>query len=172
MKKITVYTDGGVSMKNGVGGWAAILVYPNDKEVVMSGTFLGITNNQMEIWPCIEALSYIEEHENLNHVSVEIISDSQYVVNGSSEWLPRWIAKGWKTKTGPVKNQPLWAAMHTLLGKMKVKFTWVRGHSNNPYNERCDKLAVGAYTKVIEQQKLLNKTHLTNNESSVDSNNI
>lgn len=142
-------------MKNGVGGWGAILKYPNDKEVVMSGAFLGVTNNQMELWGVIEALSYIEENENLNHVSVEVVSDSEYVVNGVQEWLPRWIDNGWKSRSGPVKNQPLWITIHTLVNKMKVKFTWVRGHNGDEYNEKVDKLAVGAYTKIIEQQKLL-----------------
>lgn len=153
MKQIKIYTDGGVSPKNGVGGWGVIILYPNNTEVVISGSFKDVTNNQMEIWAVIEALSYIAEKENLNHVNVEVVSDSRYIVDGVGEWLQRWKSNGWKSRTGPVKNKPLWQAIDNLVSKMQVKFTWVRGHNGDEYNERVDKLAVGAYQKVIKDKE-------------------
>lgn len=145
MKNIKVYTDGSSSpkLKNGAG-WACIIVMPNTTEIVLSGRFLEATNNQVELWACIEALSYIKENENLNHVTVEVITDSEYLQKGATEWLPRWVSNGWKSRAGEVKNRPIWEALSNIMDGMNVQFKWVRGHNGHEYNERCDKLATQA----------------------------
>ena len=147
MKNIRIYTDGASSAKDNIGGWAALIIYPNNVEVELFGHYVGATNNQMELLAVIEGLSYIFDNENCNQISVEVISDSEYVVNGISSWLPRWIKSGWKSKGGPVKNKPLWEALHSLVTVIPTKFTWTRGHSGDIYNERVDKLAVAARLK-------------------------
>ena len=153
MKQIKIYTDGACSAKNHIGGWGCVIVMPNDVEVEMSGTFPDATNNQMELWAVIEALNYIHTYENINHVSIEVVSDSEYVVNGITDWLPKWMQNGWKSKSKePVKNQPLWEALHTMTKDLKIKFSWVRGHAGDAMNERVDKLAVNAYKDVIKKK--------------------
>ena len=153
MKRIIIYADGSSSGKVGPGGWGTIIIYPNDTEVVMSGSFLSSTNNQMEIWAFIEGLDYIEKHENINQVAVQVISDSEYLIKGANEWLNKWTTNGWKSKTGEVKNRPLWEAIHKYKSMMKIEFLWVKGHNNNEYNERVDKLAHAAYKKLKETLK-------------------
>lgn len=152
MKRLKIYTDGGVSMKNGVGGWGAIILYPNDKEVVMSGVYLACTNNQMELMSAIEGLSYVHENENMNHTSVEVITDSEYLQKGITEWVPQWIKNGWKSRTGPVKNKVLWEVLYNLTHGHKITFKWVRGHNGDVMNERVDKIAVEAYQNYLKLQ--------------------
>lgn len=153
MKQIKIYTDGACSAKNNIGGWGTLIIYPNDVEVVMSGTFPDATNNQMELWAVIEALNYIHDKENINHVAIEVVSDSEYVVNGITDWLPKWRQNGWKSKSKePVKNRPLWEAIHEMTKDLQIKFTWVRGHAGDANNERVDKLAVNAYKDVIKKK--------------------
>lgn len=138
-------------MKDGVGGWGVLILYPDGSKHEMSGAFdTSPTNNQMELWACIEALNYIHSTENPEEVEVTLVSDSEYVVNGYMKWLPGWIRKKWKTTTGPVKNQPLWEALHEVASKLKIKFTWVRGHTGEEHNERVDKLAGEAYRALIK----------------------
>lgn len=162
MKQIKIYTDGSGCSIDGPGGWASIIIYPNDKIVELSGGYLSATNNQMELMAILEPLWYLIEHENLNHISIEIVSDSEYCVKGFSEWLPKWQKNGWKSKTGPVKNQPLWKAMIEATKNMHIKFSWCRGHVGIEYNERADKLAGEQRLKMKEKQDLTNKKDKVN----------
>ena len=137
MKKVIIYTDGACSGNPGPGGWGAILKY-GEKMKEMSGGEAETTNNRMELTGVIASLSALKEP-----CQVTLYTDSQYIVNAINEgWLKSWIAKGWKRKTGPVKNPDLWQKVYDLLQTHMVEFVWVKGHAENPYNNRCDEMAV------------------------------
>ncbi|NCB29640.1 MAG: ribonuclease HI [Clostridia bacterium] len=143
MKKVTIYTDGACSGNPGPGGWGAILQYgAHEKE--LSGGDPSTTNNKMELTAVIEALRLLREP-----CEVDLYSDSKYVIDGITKgWAVGWRSRGWKKadKT-PAKNPELWGALLDLLDQHTVHFHWVKGHADNPKNNRCDELAVGAYQK-------------------------
>jgi len=142
MKKVSIYTDGACSGNPGPGGWGAILMYGN-KEKELSGGEMSTTNNRMELISVISALEAL-----LEPCDVTLYTDSQYVANAINQgWLESWKAKGWKRKGGEVKNPDLWMKLVPLLEKHKVTFEWVKGHSDNEYNNRCDELAVAESKK-------------------------
>jgi len=137
MKKVTIYTDGACSGNPGPGGWGAILMYGRKKKE-LSGGEMSTTNNRMELISVISALEAL-----LEPCEVTLHTDSQYVANAINlGWLASWQAKGWKRKGGEVKNPDLWIRLVPLLETHKVKFVWVKGHSDNKHNNRCDELAV------------------------------
>lgn len=143
MKHVCIYTDGACRGNPGVGGWGAILQY---KDVIkeISGAEAETTNNRMELSAVIHALSALKEP-----CDVTLTSDSQYVVNGISKgWAADWQSRGWRNRKGqPVANSDLWEILLLLLNAHNVEFVWVRGHAGHPYNERCDQLAVEAYSR-------------------------
>ena len=142
MFNVIIYTDGACK-KNKKGAWAAILIC-QDQEKELSGTSENTTNNKMELQGPIEALNSLNTPCN-----VTIFSDSQYVVNGANTWVNNWMKNGWKTKSGSaVKNQDEWKALVSAMQPHNVKFQWVKGHSDNEYNNRCDEIAV-ALTNVV-----------------------
>ena len=142
MKSVIVYTDGACSGNPGPGGWGAILRY-GDKKKELSGGASETTNNRMELTGVIEALSALKEPCN-----VSLYTDSQYISNAINEgWLKSWIAHNWKRKTGPVKNADLWQEVVRLFKVHNVEIHWVKGHSENEYNNRCDELAVAESRK-------------------------
>jgi len=149
MKQVNIYTDGSCSVhsENTPGGWGAILQC-NGKEKELSGSSLNTTNNIMEITGVIEALKVLKEPCEVN-----LYSDSQYVITGMNEWLNKWKLNGWKTTKGLVKNKDLWVELDKLNNIHKITWNWVKGHSSNEFNNRCDKLATEATNKC----KLLNK---------------
>lgn len=122
----------------GRGGWGVLL--QDTAGVVLAEIFGGenpTTNNRMELQAAIEALTLVEEG-----AEIELLTDSQYVCKGLTEWLKGWKAKGWKTASKePVKNVEYWQVLDALYQKRKVKVTWVRGHNGDPGNERADALA-------------------------------
>ena len=139
MKKVTIYTDGACSGNPGPGGWGVILMYKG-KSKEISGAEEMTTNNRMELIAVISALEALNEP-----CEVELYTDSQYVSNAINlGWLESWQKKDWKRKGGEIKNLDLWVKMAPLLEKHKVTFVWVKGHSDNEYNNRCDELAVAA----------------------------
>jgi ribonuclease HI len=145
--EVLLFTDGACSGNPGPGGWAFVLRHPKSgKELEQSGGEPETTNNRMELQAVIEGLSALNRP-----TSVEILSDSTYVLQGLSSWMAKWKANGWrrreKNKFREVKNVELWKQLDALLGRHRVKFTHVRGHSGHPENERCDTLAVAAYQK-------------------------
>ena len=129
MYDIKLYTDGACSGNPGPGGWASIIIN-GDYIHKISGSDKSTTNNRMEIIAVIEGLKMISEASK-----VEVITDSAYVVNT--------MTKGWKRN----KNQDLWGELDILVSKHDVKFTWVKGHASNQYNNECDKMAVAEYQK-------------------------
>lgn len=140
---ITIYTDGACSGNPGPGGWGAILCW-NDHEKEISGGEGETTNNRMEMMAVIEALKALKH----NKAPVTIYTDSKYVLQGATEWLEGWKARGWKSANKkPVKNQDLWEQIDSLLKDHSVHFIWVKGHNGHEMNERVDKLAVSAIPK-------------------------
>ena len=135
---IYLYTDGASSGNPGPGGWGAVLVC-GELRKEMSGGFARTTNNRMELTAVIEGLKAIKWED----AEVEVWSDSQYVVKAVTEgWLENWIRKQWKK----VKNPDLWQEFLTLYRRYRVTFHWIKGHAGHPENERCDRLAVEAYS--------------------------
>ena len=142
MKNVMIYTDGSCSGNPGPGGWGAILVY-NGVEKVLSGGEKDTTNNRMELTAAIEALRALREP-----CEVELFTDSKYLSDAVNLfWLRSWKNRGWKRKDGPLLNAELWQELDRLLSLHKVKVTWVKGHGENEYNNRCDALAVAETEK-------------------------
>ncbi len=143
MKKVTVYTDGACSGNPGPGGWGALLMYGTAKKE-LSGFEVGTTNNRMELTAAIEALSALKEP-----CEVELYTDSAYLCNAFLQrWLQSWQKNGWKkADKKPVENRDLWERLLELTARHSVKFHKVKGHADNEYNNRCDKLATGEIKK-------------------------
>ena len=138
MKQVTVYTDGACSGNPGPGGWGAILRYgAHEKEI--SGGAASTTNNRMELTAVIEALRLLREP-----CLVELWSDSKYVIDALEKgWARSWQRRGWvKGDKKPALNPDLWEELLTLTDRHTVRCHWVKGHADDPYNERCDRLAV------------------------------
>jgi len=139
MNKIIIYTDGACKGNPGPGGWGAILRSMGHAEKELFGGELLTTNNRMEMTAVIEALSALKRP-----CDVAIYIDSKYVLQGMTEWLPSWKAKGWKTAAKqPVKNVDLWQKLDTLVNASghTIEWLWVKGHAGDPGNERADALA-------------------------------
>ena len=143
MKKVTIYTDGACSGNPGVGGWGAILQYNGHEKEISGGDNL-TTNNKMELLAVISALELLKEP-----CEVDLYSDSKYVIDSITKgWAAGWRARGWKkADKSPAKNPELWERLLNLLDMHKVTFHWVKGHADNPYNKRCDELAVSEWKR-------------------------
>lgn len=138
IKNVKIYTDGACSGNPGPGGYGAILIYKGiEKEI--SGGEPSTTNNKMEITAVVKGLELLKEP-----CDVTIYSDSAYVVNAIEKgWLTSWKKNNWlKADKKRVKNIDLWEELLKLLEIHNVRFVKVKGHSDNEYNNRCDKLAV------------------------------
>ena len=139
MTKILAYTDGACSGNPGPGGWGALL-RKGTTEKEMSGAEADTTNNRMEMTAAIEALSALKRP-----CSVDLYTDSKYLIDGITKWLPGWQKRGWKTADKkPVKNEDLWRSLASLNAKHTITWHWVKGHSGHAENERVDKLASDA----------------------------
>lgn len=136
MKEVTIYCDG-CSLENpGPGGWAAIMVYKETEKEVVGGELMS-TNNRAELQAAIVGLNALK-----SPCLVTVVSDSQYVVKGMSEWVLGWQKKNWRNASGdPVKNRELWEALIAAAKPHRVRWQWVKGHAGHHYNERCDVLA-------------------------------
>lgn len=139
---VEIFTDGACSGNPGPGGWGALLRY-GKVEKELSGGEPETTNNRMEMTAVIAALESLKRPSH-----VHLTTDSQYVKNGITEWMPQWKKRGWKTADRkPVKNVDLWQRLEAALQPHDVKFFWVRGHNGHPENERADLLATAAIEK-------------------------
>ena len=143
MKKVIIYTDGACSGNPGMGGWGAVLPY-GETIVELSGFDKDTTNNKMELTAAVEALSKLKYP-----CDVELYSDSAYLINGFNQyWLKNWKTKGWKTASGdPVKNEELWKDLDRLASIHNISWIKVKGHADNEYNNKCDKLATDEIKK-------------------------
>jgi ribonuclease HI len=148
---LTIYTDGGNSLARQIGAAAAVVIQDDTVIAKLVEAFEGpnVTNNTMELYAVILACQYVMDHPELGK-TIKIVSDSEYVVNGSKKWLSAWITKNWKTSSGYVKNKELWQAIAYLKTMLDIEWTWVRGHTGNIYNEMADKMAVNEYSKLIK----------------------
>jgi ribonuclease HI len=142
VKEVTIYTDGSSKGNPGPGGYGAVLI-SQDRRKELSAGFRLTTNNRMELLGVIEGLRALK-----SPCQVDLYSDSKYVVDAFNKgWLRSWQKNGWKKKDKkPVLNPDLWKMVVALITEKehKVRFIWVKGHANNPENERCDQLAVKA----------------------------
>lgn len=138
MKSVTLYTDGACSGNPGPGGWAAILIYQGHKKELAGGE-AETTNNRMELIGVIEGLRALKEP-----CSVDLWSDSRYVIDALEKgWAERWRQNGWmRSKKEGAKNPELWEELLQLTEKHELHYHWVKGHADNPWNNRCDMLAV------------------------------
>ena len=143
MKSVTVYTDGACSGNPGPGGWGAILSY-NGHELELSGGHPSTTNNRMELTAVIEALKRLKEP-----CVVELYSDSRYVIDALEKgWAWGWKRRGWiKSDKKPALNPDLWEALLGLSQIHELHCHWVKGHAENPKNNRCDAMAVAQWKK-------------------------
>ncbi len=136
MKKLTIYTDGACRGNPGPGGWGALLRW-NEHEKALFGGETPTTNNRMELMAAIMALESLREP-----CEVRLYTDSTYVKQGLTEWLPGWKAKGWRTASRqPVKNKDLWQRLDTAASRHRIDWRWVKGHAGDPGNEAADRLA-------------------------------
>ena len=138
--KYAIYTDGACSGNPGPGGWGAVIFDQDKKQKNISGNEKNTTNNRMELMAPIMALKKIKSKSE-----VTIFTDSTYVKNGITEWIKKWEKNGWKNANKkPVKNKDLWLKLNGLCQKNTVIWKWVKGHSNNKYNNLADELATKA----------------------------
>lgn len=147
MKTITIYTDGACSGNPGPGGWGAILQYGEHTKELSGGEKL-TTNNRMELTGVIRALQALKEP-----CIVELYSDSKYIIDALEKgWARGWRARGWvKSDKKPALNPDLWETLLNLCEVHQVRTHWVKGHAENPYNNRCDQMAVREWQKLKEK---------------------
>ena len=143
MKTVTLYTDGACSGNPGPGGWGCILEY-NGVQKELSGGEAETTNNRMELTAVIRGLEALKES-----CIVELYSDSKYVIDALQKgWAVSWQQKGWrKADKKPALNPDLWQRLLELAQIHTLHYHWVKGHADNPMNNRCDEMAVSEWKK-------------------------
>jgi ribonuclease HI len=148
MPIIEIYTDGGCIGNPGPGGWAFVAL-EGEEAIERNGAVEQTTNNRMELMAVIQALEFVQGYTTAAKPEIRIVTDSEYVRKGISEWINNWIRNGWKTSgRKPVKNQDLWVQLHELQSSFRISWDWVKGHSGDRYNERCDSLVQEAIRKL------------------------
>ncbi|SFF43574.1 ribonuclease HI [Fontimonas thermophila] len=131
-----IHTDGACKGNPGPGGWGAVLEF-NGHTRRLKGGEAQTTNNRMELTAAIRALEALKEP-----CRVTVFTDSVYLMQGLTEWLPGWKARGWRTADNkPVKNQDLWMRLDAAAARHVVEWRWVKGHAGHPGNEEADRLA-------------------------------
>ena len=136
MKQVIIYTDGACRGNPGPGGWGALIKVESAEKEIFGGQ-PDTTNNQMELSAAIEGLAALKEP-----CSVELFTDSKYVMDGITQWIQNWKKNNWRTAAKKdVKNKELWQTLDQLIAQHRVKWHWVKGHSGNEGNEIADLLA-------------------------------
>lgn len=147
MANVEVFTDGACRGNPGPGGWGALLRF-NGVEKTLKGAEAETTNNRMELMAAIQALEALTRP-----CVVELTTDSQYVRQGITEWMPNWKKRGWKTAARkPVKNVDLWQRLEQAAQQHTVSWHWVRGHTGHPENELADELANQAIDELFSSK--------------------
>ena len=137
LPSVIIYTDGGCRPNPGPGGWGVVVLRRGTEPTELSGAEEEATNNRMELTAAIEALRSLEGSH-----AVELITDSQYLRKGVTEWMKGWRARGWKTASKKnVANRDLWEAIDREIARHEIEWRWVKGHAGNEWNERADELA-------------------------------
>jgi len=135
-EQVEIYCDGACKGNPGPGGWGALLRF-GAVEKELSGGEAHTTNNRMEMMAIIQALEALKRP-----VSIRVVTDSQYLRQGVTQWMSNWKRNGWRTTNKqPVKNQDLWERLDRALAAHRVEWQWVKGHAGHPENERADALA-------------------------------
>jgi len=136
LKEVEIFTDGACRGNPGPGGWGALLRYGVNEKKIYGGDKL-TTNNRMELLAAIEALGSLKESSN-----VILTTDSEYVRQGITTWMPNWKKRGWKTANKkPVKNIDLWQRLEKASNDHLINWKWIKGHSGHRENEIADQLA-------------------------------
>jgi ribonuclease HI len=144
---VEIFTDGACSGNPGPGGYGAILKYGN-KSKEISGCAPKTTNNRMELTAVIESLRLVKRP-----CHIRVVTDSNYVVKGMTEWINGWIRKRWlNAKKKPVLNRDLWQALLELSKPHNIEWRWIKGHVGHKENERCDELARRAIQQCAKQK--------------------
>ena len=137
MRRVELFTDGACKGNPGPGGWGAVLQAGGGHEKELWGGEANTTNNRMELTAAIMALEALKRP-----CKVELHTDSKYVMQGITEWMRGWKARGWITADKkPVKNADLWQRLDAARARHDVKWRWVKGHAGHELNERADQLA-------------------------------
>ena len=135
-KTVEMFTDGACRGNPGKGGWGVLLRYGEVEKTLHGGDYL-TTNNKMELTAVIRGLAALSKSS-----PVKITTDSKYVLQGMTEWLPNWKRRNWKTASKkPVKNVDLWRELDELVGAHDIEWQWVKGHSGHRENDIADQLA-------------------------------
>lgn len=139
-----IFTDGACRGNPGPGGWGVLLRY-SGHEKTLHGAEPLTTNNRMELMAAIQGLESLKRS-----CQIRVVTDSQYVQKGITEWLSNWKRRGWKTAAKkPVKNADLWERLDTAASRHDIRWEWVKGHSGHPENERADLLANQAIDELL-----------------------
>jgi ribonuclease HI len=148
MTAVEIYTDGACRGNPGPGGWAALLVAGDERKEVM-GAEAATTNNRMELSAAIGGLKALKRR-----CAVKLYTDSKYVLQGVTEWMPNWKVRGWRTAARePVKNQDLWQELDMAVAAQDIEWIWVKGHSGHAGNEYVDQLANVAIDRMLAAGK-------------------
>ncbi|MEJ2592784.1 MAG: ribonuclease HI [Candidatus Thiodiazotropha sp.] len=135
-QSVEIYSDGACKGNPGPGGWGVLLRYGKHEKQLYGGE-RETTNNRMELMAVIEGLQRLKRSSR-----VRVVTDSQYVKNGITQWIHNWKRNGWKTAARqPVKNADLWQLLDREVAKHQVEWQWVKGHAGHPENELADRLA-------------------------------
>ena len=148
MTQIEMYTDGACRGNPGPGGWAALLIAGKERKE-LSGSEAATTNNRMELMAAIAGLEALKRR-----CAVRLYTDSKYVLQGATEWLTQWKARGWRTAgRQPVKNQDLWERLDAAAAAQDIDWHWVKGHSGHEGNEFVDQLANRAIDLMLARER-------------------
>jgi len=133
---VIIYTDGACKGNPGPGGWGVYLSYKGREKMLYAGE-KQTTNNRMELMAAIQALEALTKP-----CAVRLHTDSKYLLQGITEWMPNWKKRGWKTAGNkPVKNEELWRRLDVAIQHHQIEWLWVKGHSGDEGNEKADALA-------------------------------
>ncbi len=145
MKQLICYTDGGCRGNPGIGAWGYLLIDPETGHALEAADGENhTTNNRMEMGAAIAALQCLKQP----NTTIKIFSDSKYLIDCCTQWMPGWKGKGWKKKGGELKNVDLLKQLDELLSQHQVTWQWVKGHGGDPGNEHVDQLANDAMDRI------------------------